>query len=98
MNRAESLYVTSSLRTKRLRRQVVPKLIELGGRTQGLSALDIGCGPGECVACELEDFGAGHVDAIDIDPTMVVRAQRRLAPYGDRATVVPGDVTRLERG
>jgi ubiquinone/menaquinone biosynthesis C-methylase UbiE len=95
MNWAESVYVTSSWRTKRLRQQVVPKLIELGGRTEGLRALDVGCGPGECVVCELEDFGAEHVDAIDIDPKMTARAQRRLAGYGDRATVATGDVVNL---
>jgi ubiquinone/menaquinone biosynthesis C-methylase UbiE len=95
MNRAESLYVTSGLRTKRLRQSVAPRLIELGGRIDGLDALDVGCGPGECVACELDLFGAASVTAIDIDPTMVARAGRRLAGYGDRTSVATGDVTEL---
>jgi ubiquinone/menaquinone biosynthesis C-methylase UbiE len=97
MNWAESLYITSGLRTKRLRQSVVPKLIELRGRTDGLDVLDVGCGPGECVACELDVFRAANVTAIDIDPTMVARAHRRLAVYGDRASVATGDVTGLRQ-
>ena len=42
MNWAESIYINSGLRTKRLRRSVIPKLIALGGRTEGLEVLDIG--------------------------------------------------------
>ena len=95
MNRAESTYINSGLRTKRLRRSVIPKLVALGGRTEGLDVLDIGCGPGECVAGEIEDFGASRVTAIDLDPKMVRRAGGRLAEYGDRVTVVEGDVTNL---
>ncbi|MGA3149925.1 MAG: class I SAM-dependent methyltransferase [Acidimicrobiales bacterium] len=74
---------------------MIPKLIALGGRTEGLDVLDIGCGPGECVAGEIEDFGADRVTAIDFDPNMVHRATDRLAEYGNRVTVVEGDVTNL---
>src|ERR1700693_768816 len=95
MNWAESIYINSGLRTKRLRQNVVPKLIALGGRTEGLDVLDIGCGPGECVAREIEDFGASRVVAVDFDPKMVQRAKGRLAEYGNRATVTEGDVTDL---
>jgi ubiquinone/menaquinone biosynthesis C-methylase UbiE len=95
MNWAESIYINSGLRTKRLRRSVIPKLIALGGRTEGLEVLDIGCGPGECVAGEIEDFGASRVTAIDVDPKMVQRASGRLAKYGDRVAVVEGDITNL---
>lgn len=95
MNWAESIYINSGLRTKRLRQGVVPRLIELGGRTEGLKALDVGCGPGECVACELDDFEASSVAAIDVDPKMAERASRRLADYGERVAVVTGDVTDL---
>ena len=35
---------------------VIPALVALGGRTDGLEVLDVGCGPGECVAGEIEDF------------------------------------------
>ena len=75
----------------------MPRLIELGGRTDGVAAVDIGCGPGECVACELDGFGAQRVDAIDLDPRMVSRAQRRLAEYGSRASVAVGDVCALDQ-
>ena len=95
MNWAESVYVNSRLRTRRLHQRVVPSLITLGGRTAGLDVLDVGCGPGACVVAELEDFGAARVTAIDLDPEMVDRARHRLADYGDRATVVEGDVSDL---
>jgi len=95
MNWAESTYINSGLRTKRLRRNVIPKLIAMGGRTEGLEVLDIGCGPGECVAGEIEDFGASRVTAIDVDLKMVQRATRRLAEYGNRVIVAEGDVTNL---
>jgi ubiquinone/menaquinone biosynthesis C-methylase UbiE len=97
MNVAESLYIVSRLRTRRLRQGVVPTLVELGGRVDGQDVLDIGCGPGECVACEIDDMGAASVTAIDIDPKMVRRARRRLADYGSRATVAHGDVTALDQ-
>ena len=74
---------------------MIPKLIALGGRTEGLEVLDIGCGPGECVAGEIEDFGATRVTAIDFDPKMVQRASNRLVEYGNRVTVVEGDVADL---
>jgi ubiquinone/menaquinone biosynthesis C-methylase UbiE len=95
MNWAESIYIDSWFRTKPLRGNVIPKLIALGGRVDGLEVLDIGCGPGECVAGEIEDFGASRVTAIDLDPKMVHRANRRLGEYGSRVTVVEGDVTDL---
>jgi ubiquinone/menaquinone biosynthesis C-methylase UbiE len=95
MNWAESLYVTSGLRTRRLRVSVAPRLIRLGGRVDGGDVLDVGCGPGECVACEFELFGAARVTAIDLDPSMVAKAGRRLAAYGDRVAVATGDVTDL---
>jgi ubiquinone/menaquinone biosynthesis C-methylase UbiE len=95
MNWPEAFYIGSGLRTRRLRQSIVPKLIELGGRADGLEVLDIGCGPGECVACELDLFGAASVKAIDLDPAMVEKAKTRLAGYGDRVSIVTGDVTDL---
>jgi ubiquinone/menaquinone biosynthesis C-methylase UbiE len=95
MNRAESLWISSRFRTSELRNRVAPRLVELGGRTDGVLALDVGCGAGECVACELDLFGAKRVAAIDLDPRMVERARSRLSSYGDRAAAQPGDVTAL---
>ena len=95
MNTAESLYIASRLRTRRLRHSVAPALIGLGGTADGLDVLDVGCGPGECVACELDLFGAARVTAIDLDPAMVARARRRVASYGGRVSVSQGDVTDL---
>jgi ubiquinone/menaquinone biosynthesis C-methylase UbiE len=96
MNWAETLYMGSGLRTRRLRRTIGPRLIELGGRADGIEVLDIGCGPGECVACEIELFGATKVTAIDLDPAMVAKAKTRLASYSDRASIMVGDVASLQ--
>jgi ubiquinone/menaquinone biosynthesis C-methylase UbiE len=95
MNWAESLYVDSSLRRRRIRRDVVPALLELGGALNEAHALDVGCGPGECVACEIEMMGAASVHAVDLDPKMVKRASRRLSQFGDKVKIAVGDVTDL---
>jgi ubiquinone/menaquinone biosynthesis C-methylase UbiE len=95
MNRAESWWISSRFRTSELRDRIAPRLIELGGRTEGALALDIGCGTGECVACELDLFGVKRVAAIDLDPRMVERSRRRLSAYGDRVVAGPGDAIAL---
>ena len=63
---------------KRLRKGVIPKLIALAGRTEGLEVLDIPRGPGERgVAGEIEDSGEtrrGH--AIDFHPKKMIHTER----------------------
>ena len=59
-----------------------------GGRV-----VELGCGPGWGTKLILDRFGAGQVDAVDLDPAMVARARRRLARYGERARVAEGSAT-----
>ncbi|NNE20731.1 MAG: class I SAM-dependent methyltransferase, partial [Myxococcales bacterium] len=44
----------------------------------------------------LDEFGAEHVDAFDLDPEMVELARRRLASVATRTRLWTGDVTRIE--
>jgi ubiquinone/menaquinone biosynthesis C-methylase UbiE len=96
MNWAESIYIRSTLRTKRLRGSVIPTLQSLGADLQGLDVLDIGCGPGACVLGELEQLGAAQVTAIDLDTAMVARARRLTSSRGDQVVINSGDVTHLQ--
>jgi SAM-dependent methyltransferase len=56
-----------------------PLLQKLGGRLDHARVLDVGCGRGVEVQILLEQFGAGQVYGIDLDPQQVRRAQKRFA-------------------
>ncbi|MCH9735124.1 MAG: class I SAM-dependent methyltransferase [Actinomycetia bacterium] len=43
----------------------------------------------------LERFGAATIDRVDLDPDMIGRASHRLAHYGDRVRLAPGNATDL---
>ena len=98
MNRVETMVVDSGPRRALQRWYETPALLRLGGKLPpGSHALELGCGAGYGTGLLLQHFGADRVDAIDLDPQMVTRAKRRLAPYGDRVRLVTGDVTDLRR-
>lgn len=94
MNRVETALINSPPR-RWLQRYEVQTLVALGGRVPGGHVVDLGCGPGWGTKLILDRFGAEQVDAVDLDPAMVVRARRRLARYGDRARVAQGSATDL---
>lgn len=96
MNRAETVLINSSPRQWLQRCYEVPTLLRFGGRLlPGSRALEIGCGSGYGSQLVLRHFGAARIDAIDLDPAMIHRAGRRLAPYGDRVNLVQGSATDL---
>ncbi|WP_166757760.1 class I SAM-dependent methyltransferase [Modestobacter marinus] len=98
MNRIETMVVDSGPRRGLQRWYETPALLRLGGKLPpGSRALELGCGAGYGTGLILEQFGAERVDAIDLDPQMVARATRRLAPYGGRVRLSTGDVTDLRR-
>lgn len=72
------------------------RLLTMGGPVQGGVALEVGCGRGVGVEAILDLFGAGHVDAFDLDPDMVARARGRLARRGDRVRLWTGDVIAIQ--
>lgn len=75
-------------------------LERLGTPVKGLRALEIGCGQGVGTEIILERFKAATVQAFDLDPEMIERAQRRLSRYplarvflyvGDAAAIAAPD-------
>ena len=96
MNRVETALVNSLPRRWLQRFYETQVLLRFGGRLPpGARALEIGCGSGYGSQLVLERFGAGSVDAVDLDPVMIERAGRRLAGYGDRVRLAQGSATDL---
>ncbi|RSM39572.1 16S rRNA (cytosine(1402)-N(4))-methyltransferase [Actinoplanes sp. ATCC 53533] len=96
MNQVETALINSPPRRWLQRWYEVPWLRRLGGPLPpDARVLEIGCGPGYGTRLILEQFGAAHVDAIDLDPAMIARARRRLAGHGDRVRLHTGDAADL---
>jgi SAM-dependent methyltransferase len=97
MNRVETALVNSPPRRWLQRYYEVPWMRRLGGPLPpGARVLELGCGPGYGTQLILDRFGAGHVDAIDLDPAMITRARRRLTRrYGQRVRLAQGSATDL---
>ena len=97
MNRAETALVNSPPRRWLQRLYEVPVLARLGGDLPpGARVLEVGCGPGYGARLIMDRFGAERLDAVDLDPAMVARAQRRLSRFGDRVRLAQGSATDLE--
>lgn len=95
LNRAETLAMNNPIRAAMQRFWEVPNLLKLGGPLPGGVALEVGCGRGVGSQMILKHFGAARVEAFDLDPAMVRRAERRLAGMGDRVKLWTGDVTHI---
>ena len=65
-----------------------------GERLDG-DALEVGSGSGAVAVALLERFPQLRLTASDVDPQMVLAAGKRLARYGERATVAHADAARL---
>lgn len=95
MNRMETALVNSPPRRWLQRFGELPWLDRLGGGVPpGARVLEIGCGSGYGTQLLLERYVA-RVDAVDLDPAMIARAQRRLARFGDRVWLAQGSATDL---
>ncbi len=81
LNRVEKALMNNPVRALVQWRYEAPLLERLGGRTEGLRVLEVGCGRGVGTEILLRRFGAAHVTAFDLDPDMVRQARRRLAAY-----------------
>jgi len=70
------------------------RLLAMGGRMRGGTALELGCGRGVGADLILDLFGARAVDGFDLDQRMVALARRR---HRDRPAVRPwtGDATAI---
>jgi len=77
LNRFERLLLAHPLRDQVQLRLDARRLCRLGGRVDGGRVLEIGCGRGAGIEAAFRVFGAATVDAGDIDPRMVARADQR---------------------
>ena len=97
MNQIETALINSPPRRWLQRWYEVPWLRRLGGTLPAdAHVLEIGCGPGYGTRLILEQFGAAHIDALDLDPAMITRARRRLTAYSDRVRLHTGDAANLQ--
>ena len=96
LNLVEKLLVNDPARALVQRLYEGPLLRKLGGRLDGARVLDVGCGQGVGVQILLEQFGAGQVYGLDLDPQQVRRAQRRFAgKFDGRVVLAVGSVDKL---
>jgi ubiquinone/menaquinone biosynthesis C-methylase UbiE len=95
LNRVEKALMNNPIRAAIQRRFEVPRLLAMGGRMAGGTALEIGCGRGVGTELILELCGADRVDAFDLDPHMVELAKTRVAQFGDRARLAVGDAEHI---
>lgn len=97
MNRFEKMAMNNPVRSLLQKYYEAPLLEKLGGTVDGLRVLEIGCGQGVGTELLFKRFKAGQVVAMDIDPEMIERAEKRLSHYSsEKLKLVCGDVTRLD--
>lgn len=97
LNRVEKMLMNNPVRAAIQRWYEGPLLERLGGRTDGMRVLEVGCGRGVGTEILFERFGAGKVHAFDLDPDMVRQARERLLRYiPDRLQLAVGDATAID--
>ena len=95
MSSVEAVFCRSAPWRGFARRVVLPWVLDDGERL-GPEVLEIGGGSGAMAHELLTRHPEIRLTLADIDPEMAAAARRRLAPFGDRATVTVGDGTRLD--
>lgn len=97
LNNIEKALMNNPLRALVQRRYEAPLMERLGGRTEGLRVLEIGCGRGVGADIIFNRFRAREVHAFDLDPNMIDQARARLAGYSsDRLKLFVGDVAAID--
>ena len=95
LNAVETMLMNNPLRAAIQRRFEAERLLAMGGAMHGGRALEVGCGRGVGVELILDLFGAGEVDAFDLDPRMVERARHRLRRRDEPLRLWVGDATAI---
>ena len=85
LNQVEKALMNNPMRALLQWHYEAPLLARLGGRIDGLRALEIGCGRGIGAEIILKQFGARQVYGFDLDIEMVRQARRRLAGRSQRS-------------
>lgn len=97
LNAIEKTLMNNPIRAFLQRRYEAPLMERLGGRTEGLRVLEIGCGRGVGTEIIFRRFGASEVHAFDVDPDMVQRARLRLSSYrSDQLKLYVGDAAAID--
>lgn len=96
LNRIEKALMNNPVRSA-LQRLYEARLLErLGGLTQEMRVLEVGCGRGVGTEIIFRRFGAREVHAFDLDPEMVEQARLRLTGYSsDRLKLSVGDAAAI---
>jgi ubiquinone/menaquinone biosynthesis C-methylase UbiE len=95
LNRFEYALMNNPIRASLQRAVVAKRLLALGGPCPGGSTLEIGCGRGVGIEIILDLFGAERVDAFDLDPRMIARAEYRHRDRARQVTIRQGDATQI---
>jgi ubiquinone/menaquinone biosynthesis C-methylase UbiE len=100
LNLAETLLVNNPARALVQRFYEGPLLRKLGGGgLEGARVLEVGCGRGVGVQILLQQFGAGQVCGVDLDPRQIRRARQRLAgKFGKRIVLAVASAEKLPFG
>lgn len=93
MSRAEAMMCRSAPWRSFAKWVVLPWV--LAGEGLSGQILEIGGGSGATTQTILRGHAGIDLTLTDVDPAMVAAAERRLAPYGDRAHVQVADATNL---
>ena len=97
LNRIEKALMNNPVRALVQRRYEAPLMERLGGRTEGLRVLEIGCGRGVGTSIIFNRFGAREVHAFDLDPAMIDQAKSMLDGYSSsRLKLFVGDATAID--
>jgi len=97
LNAVEKALMNNPLRALMQRRYEALLMERLGGRVEGLSVLEIGCGRGVGTEIIFDRFRAGEVHAFDIDPDMMNQATSKLAALGqNRLKLYVCDATAID--
>ena len=95
LSRLEFWLMNNPIRAAMQRHIEAPIFLRMGGPLRDARVLEIGCGRGVGAEVIFDVFGAAAVDAFDLDPRMVERAQRRLSSRGPRVRLWVGDAAAI---
>jgi ubiquinone/menaquinone biosynthesis C-methylase UbiE len=95
LNRLEFVLMNNPIRAALQRHVETPVFLRMGGPVAGAKALEIGCGRGVGVEVILDRFGAGSVDAFDLDPRMITLARHRLRGRHAQVRLWVGDAAAI---
>jgi precorrin-6B methylase 2 len=71
---------------------VARKMLEIAALSSDDVLADLGCGDGRIVEEALKAFGVKKAICVEIREDLARAAAKRLAPYGERAVVINGDL------